>query len=267
MELDRNCSLLVARNAVILSVAEDPRSAQAQKYRNYRGSSPKSRAQNNGATGFSAGDLRWLLPAPDGAEPPIPLARLSNRLFQTKMLTDRMDDRHARLLALDCKGRTNLIHNLRWRILYMSKQDEAGLILKLYELRREETMRKARDWYFQEFHPQSIDDVNDAMFGEHSGHLRMVVSYWDMAAALVNEGAISLDLFTNTNGEHIGVFSKIEPLLAEIRSAYAPQYAANFEKLIDATPDGRQRTAQARERMKSIREKLAARKAKAAHQA
>ncbi len=32
----------------------------------------------------------------------------------------------------------------------MSKQAEAGLILKLYELRREETMRRARDWYFRE---------------------------------------------------------------------------------------------------------------------
>ena len=147
----------------------------------------------------------------------------------------------------------------------MSKQDEAGLILKLYDLRREVTMRKARDWYFQEFHPQSIDDVTEAMFGEHSGHLRMVVSYWDMAAALVNEGAIGLELFTQANGEHIGVFSKIEPLLAEIRSAYAPQFAANFEKLIDATPDGRQRTAQARERAKAIRERVAARQAKTAH--
>ena len=148
----------------------------------------------------------------------------------------------------------------------MSKQEEAGLILKLYELRREDTMRKARDWYFREFNPQSITDFTDAMFSEHSGHLRMVVSYWDMAAALVNDGAIGLDLFTSTNGEHIGVFSKIEPLLGEIRSAYAPQFAVNLEKLIDATPDGRNRTAQARERMEAVRDQIAARQAKTAQQ-
>ena len=148
----------------------------------------------------------------------------------------------------------------------MSKQEEAGLILKLYELRREETMRKARDWYFRDFNPQSIADFTEAMFGEHSGHLRMVVSYWDMAAALVNDGAIGLDLFTNTNGEHIGVFSKIEPLLGEIRSAYAPQFAVNLEKLIDATPDGRNRSAKARERMKAIRDQMAAKQAKTAQQ-
>ena len=149
----------------------------------------------------------------------------------------------------------------------MSKQEEAGLILKLYELRREETMRKARDWYFREFNPQSLAEFTEAMFGEHSGHLRMVVSYWDMAAGLVNEGAIDLNLFNSTNGEHIGVFTKIEPLLSEIRNAYAPQFAANIEKLIDATPDGRNRIAKARERMKAMREQMAAKRAKAVTQA
>src|SRR5579885_2010189 len=126
----------------------------------------------------------------------------------------------------------------------MSKQAEADLILKLYELRREETMRKARDWYFREFHPQSMADVNDALFSEHSGHLRMVMSYWDMAAALVNHGAISLELFNDTNGEHIGVFAKIEPILAEVRSSFGPQFFASLEKLIDASPNGRERAAQ-----------------------
>jgi len=141
----------------------------------------------------------------------------------------------------------------------MSKQEEASLILKLYDLRREQVMRKARDWYFRDFHPQSMADYNDALFGEHSGYVRMVITYWDMAAALVNNGAISLEMFTDSNGEHIGVFSKIEPLLGEIRAAYAPQFAVNLEKLIDATPDGRKRVAAMRERFKAIRAQMAQR--------
>ncbi|MFL6354137.1 MAG: hypothetical protein ACJ74Z_20110 [Bryobacteraceae bacterium] len=148
----------------------------------------------------------------------------------------------------------------------MSKQEEAGLILKLYELRREETMRQARNWYFRDFNPQSMADVNDALFSEHSGHLRMVVTYWDMAAALVSNGAISNELFNDANTEHIGVFSKIEPLLPEIRAAIAPQFAANLEKLIDETPNGRERVAAARERMKRIRAQLAETQAKTARQ-
>jgi len=139
----------------------------------------------------------------------------------------------------------------------MSKQEEAGLILKLYDLRREETMRKARDWYFRDFNPQSFADFNAAMFSENSGYLRMVVSYWEMAASLVKNGAISVELFADSNGEHIGVFSKIEPLLGEIRAAYGPQFAVSFEKLIDATPDGRKRVAKTREQMKAIHAQMA----------
>src|SRR5579863_9627021 len=179
-----------------------------------------------------------------------------------------------RMPAETCWGvRGDLVNSWRWRWRrlnpnkkeqsQMSKQEEGGLILKLYELRREETMRKARDWYFRDFNPQSMADVNAAMFGEHSGHLRMVVSYWDMAAVL-NNGAISLELFNDSNGEHIGVFSKIEPLLGEIRAAFAPQFVANLEKLIDATPDGRKRAAAAREQIKAIRAQLAGRQAAAA---
>jgi hypothetical protein len=147
----------------------------------------------------------------------------------------------------------------------MSKQEEAGLILRLYELRREDTMRKARDWYFREFDPQSMDDFKNAIFGEHTGHLRMVITYWDMAAALVNNGAIAIELFNDVNSEHLVVFSKLELLLPEIRAAYGPQFAANLEKLIDATPDGRKKVATSRERIKLVRAELAA-KAKAAAQ-
>ncbi len=146
----------------------------------------------------------------------------------------------------------------------MSKQEEAGLILKLYDLRREEVMRKARDWYFRDFNPESLAEFTSAMFSEHSGHLRMVVTYWDMAAALVNNGAISMELFNETNGEHLGVFCKIEPLLGEIRAAVGPQFAANLEKLIDATSNGRQKVAAMRERFKTIRAELAAKQKQSA---
>lgn len=147
----------------------------------------------------------------------------------------------------------------------MTIQAEAGLILKLYSLRREETMRTARDWFFT-FNPQSMADFSAAMFSEHSGHLRMVVSYWEMAAALVNNGAISPELFNECNGEHMGVFAKIEPLLKEIRATLSPRFAVNLEKLIDATPDGRKQVAMHREHMKKILAQVAAQQAAAAKQ-
>jgi hypothetical protein len=165
---------------------------------------------------------------------------------------------------IDSEVQSEAAHTISKEILPMSKQEEAGLILKLYELRREETMRTARDWYFREFNPQTMADFSSAMFGAHSGHLRMVVTYWDMATALVNDGAISAELFNNCNGEHISVFAKVELLLPEIRATFGPQFGANLEKFVDATAEGRKRTAAIRERMKAIRDTLAKQQAQTA---
>jgi hypothetical protein len=141
----------------------------------------------------------------------------------------------------------------------MSKHEEADLILKLYDLRREATMRQARDWYFLEFNPESIADVKKVMLSEHSGHLRMVMGYWDMAAALVNHGAVGIDLFNDTNNEHLSVFAKFEPLLTEMRAEIGPQFFVHLEKLVDATPRGRERTAAIRERVKAIKAQVSQR--------
>jgi hypothetical protein len=137
----------------------------------------------------------------------------------------------------------------------MSKQEEAGLILKLYGLRREETMRKARDWYFREFNPQSLADFQAALFSEHDGYCAWSspIGTWPRRLSTT----INLDLFCDSDTEHIGVFAKIEPLLGEIREVLGAQFAASFEKLIDAMPDSRKRVAQARERMKAIRAQMA----------
>ena len=146
----------------------------------------------------------------------------------------------------------------------MSKQEEAGLILKLYDLRREEVMRAARAWFFRDFQPQSTQEMMETAMGPHGAHMRMVPSYWEMAAALVNHGAIDLELFTASSGEHIGVFAKIEPFLDELRVALnAPEFLRSLEKLIDATPDGRKKCADFRERQKAMAAMMASRKAAA----
>jgi hypothetical protein len=132
-----------------------------------------------------------------------------------------------------------------------TKQDSANLILKLYELRREEVMRKARDWFLGEFNPGSIDDITAAVMSDKSGYYRMVVSYWDMAASFVNHGAIDQQMFTDANGEHMVVFAKIEPFIAGIREmSGSPQYLQHLEKLIMSKPDARETLNSLRERMK-----------------
>ena len=146
----------------------------------------------------------------------------------------------------------------------MSKQEEAGLILKLYELRRDETMRQARDWFFRDYHPESLADVNDTMMGEHSGHLRMVMSYWEMAATLVAHGAIDATFFNEANSEHLTVFAKLEPLLREIRSSYGAHFMVNLGKLVTETPGAQERLEAVRSRMKAIKAQLKERASRAA---
>ena len=146
-----------------------------------------------------------------------------------------------------------------------SQYESAELILKLYDLRREATMRKARDWFFM-FNPASAEDVEKTMMDPEVGaYLRMVLSYWDMAGAMVNSGAIDPDLFKQTNGEHIGVFSKIEPFIAELREKWQmPEAFANLEKVIMSQPDGAEKVRRTQEWMRSIREQMAGQASEAA---
>jgi hypothetical protein len=141
----------------------------------------------------------------------------------------------------------------------MSKAESADLIMKLYDLRREKKMRKARNWIFG-FNPQSADEIMQTMMDPEAGpYLRMVTSYWDMAATFVIEGAIDADMFNKTAGEHIMVFAKMEPFLAELREKFQrPEAFASLEQLIMSSPDGAQRVKQTQEWMKSIQEQMAA---------
>lgn len=141
----------------------------------------------------------------------------------------------------------------------MSKVESADLILKLYDLRRETKMRAAREWIFS-FNPTSADQYFQTMMDpEVGGYLRMVTSYWDMAAAMVNHGAIDADLFNETAGEHFMIFAKIQPFLAEFREKMqSPEAFKNLEKVIMDSPNGAERLAKTQERLKTINEQIAA---------
>jgi hypothetical protein len=129
--------------------------------------------------------------------------------------------------------------------------DSANLILKLYELRREEVMRKARDFMFG-FNPDTFEEYMAAMMGPNSGYVRMTVTYWDMAATLVNNGAIDAKMFHESNGEHFVIFSKVEPVVEQVRQAFGPDFCKNLQKLCYDAPGGKERVAATRERMRAM---------------
>jgi hypothetical protein len=129
----------------------------------------------------------------------------------------------------------------------------ANLILQLYEIRREERMRKAREWFITAFNPASTEDIFNVLMGEHSADFRMVASYWDMAATFVNHGAIDEEMFNDINTEHVAIYARLEPFLAEIKAmpGVPPYlYLKNLEPLVLRMPDSRERIAAMRRYMK-----------------
>ena len=124
--------------------------------------------------------------------------------------------------------------------------DAANLILKLYELRTEPELRRARGWFAFEFHPSSAREVLSTWLGpgHESAPYRMVTSYWDMAASLVVNGAIPAEMFNEANTEHFAVFAKLRPYLTEVRAAANyPDYLVNIEHVIGLKTNSADRVA------------------------
>ena len=128
--------------------------------------------------------------------------------------------------------------------------ESAGLILKLYELRREKKMRKARQWFGAQ-HFRSTQDVLEAARGKDNAYFRMVTSYWAMTAALVLHGGIDAPMFHDANNEHVFVWAKLEPHIEEFRKAVnQPAFLKHLEGLIESMPDGRERVTLMQERQR-----------------
>lgn len=145
---------------------------------------------------------------------------------------------------------------------------DAELILKLYDLRREAEMRKARNWWLVSFWPESADDiykVGMALGTQENAWLRQVGGYWEMAASFVLHGALSEDLFLegSFSGEMFFIFAKLHPFLAEVREKFQnPNMMGNIEKLIMRSERGRNTLKTVEERVTARRKAMKEEKAK-----
>jgi hypothetical protein len=122
---------------------------------------------------------------------------------------------------------------------------DAELVLRLYDLRRESEMRKARNWFASEFWPRDYAELEQIMwqFGsEQSRWIGQLCSYWDMAASLVVRGTLHPGLFFDTCGEAWFVYAKLKPFVQEGRTKMnSPEFLANLEKVIEGSAEGRER--------------------------
>jgi hypothetical protein len=144
--------------------------------------------------------------------------------------------------------------------------EQAQLHLQVYEMRREARLRQARDWFFKNYYPDTMEEsMRIAAPGTEGGaFVMMVFSYWDQACALLNYGLLHEDLFFKTTGEFFGVWERVKPFIEEGRKMFVNQnflreleQAANrFETWIEARSPGH--VAAMRQWMKQMREQAKA---------
>src|SRR5271165_3588525 len=124
--------------------------------------------------------------------------------------------------------------------------NDADLLLTLYDLRREPVMREART-FFAQFAPKSVDDilkVTNAFGTKEQAYLRQVVGYWEMAASLVNRGALNRELALDNFQEMFFVYAKIQPYLEAFRQEMGmPQFMRQAQQLAESSAETRERTA------------------------
>jgi hypothetical protein len=142
---------------------------------------------------------------------------------------------------------------------------DAEICIRIYDLRREAEMRKARNW-FGMWMPQSFDDflkISMNFAAPENAWFRQVLTYWENAASLVLRGAVHKDLFMDWNHEMMFVYVKIKPWLPQIRAHYKmPEYFGRVEKVVTSTPELRKEIAKMEQRMKEGSARAKAAKAK-----
>ena len=112
--------------------------------------------------------------------------------------------------------------------------DDANLLMRLYDLRREEKLREARAWFASYFKPKTMADVHQLCppGSENNARMRMVISYWDMAASFVAAGVLNPELFFASSREILLVGVRMQPVLTELRAMFKdPSFLENLESV------------------------------------
>lgn len=99
--------------------------------------------------------------------------------------------------------------------------DDANLLLKLYDIRREEKLREAREWFTRHFHCASIDEFNSVCppSSQENAYARQVITYWEMVASFITSGVLNEHLFFQSGMELLLVWERVKDFIPEMRKA------------------------------------------------
>ena len=139
-----------------------------------------------------------------------------------------------------------------------SHQD-AHLILKLYDLRREPVMRESRKTIAQ-WSPKSFDDVKAVTEPGHPSNAawRQVSSYFEMAFGFARHGVLPADFLAENSGEGLLLYAKLEPFLKQFRKEISPTAFRNAEWIVKKSSWAKDRVALFQSRFRAQAEAAAA---------
>ena len=138
--------------------------------------------------------------------------------------------------------------------------EQAELILRLYELRRETVMREARSFVGGEFLPQTEDELVAIVTkgGKETGFVLQVYGYWDMVCAFVLHGMLSEALVYDTCQEMYFQYARIQPHLRAFRKRLTlPEWMQSIEKVVEGSAKGRKRLAAMRASLEKRKDEAA----------
>ncbi len=100
--------------------------------------------------------------------------------------------------------------------------DDVNLLLRLYELRREQKLRAARAWFAENLKAANLEELAAICppGSEQNAYYRMVLSYWEMAASFITSGVLNAELFFQSGGELLFVWERVKHLVPLAREAY-----------------------------------------------
>jgi hypothetical protein len=110
---------------------------------------------------------------------------------------------------------------------------DADLIMKLYDMRREERLRTARAWFTANVNVKSAAEVMEKFppGSDHNAYFRMVLGYWEMAASFVTRGVVHDELFFENNTEMLAVWERSKGFIEDVRKLRSnPLFFRNLEK-------------------------------------
>ncbi len=142
----------------------------------------------------------------------------------------------------------------------MATPADADIILKLYDLRREAVMRKARAFVALEFWPETKEEFSKVHHPgtEQNAYWRQVISYWEMASTLALHGAVDAALFADTQGEAFFVRAKFADMSQAVTgNTFMPQTL----KLVESSESIKQMYADRAKNVEAARARMAATKA------